>query len=94
MKKYFDPEYNRIIDESVTREQYEYFVSQCIWFNKNYEQFLADNFRPLRTYLVYSEEGDFVYDTNDLSEAKDRIYEFGGKVVETVTGNVIKAIGV
>lgn len=43
MKKYYDPEYDRIVDESVPKGQYEWFRSQG-WFNQTYEQFLADNF--------------------------------------------------
>lgn len=43
MKKYYDPEYDRVVDESVPKKQYEWFKSQS-WFHKSYEQFLADNF--------------------------------------------------
>lgn len=43
MKKYYDPEYDRIVDESVPKKQYEWFAQQC-WFHKSYEEFLADNF--------------------------------------------------
>lgn len=43
MKKFYDPEYDRIVDESVPKKQYEWFRKQS-WFHKNYEQFLADNF--------------------------------------------------
>lgn len=43
MKKYYDPEYDRIVDESVPKKQYEYFSAQS-WFHKTYEEFLADNF--------------------------------------------------
>lgn len=43
MKKYYDPECDRIVDESVPRKQYEWFKSQS-WFHKSYEQFLEENF--------------------------------------------------
>ena len=43
MKKYYDPEYDRIVDESVPKKQYEWFAAQK-WFHKTYEEFLADNF--------------------------------------------------
>lgn len=43
MKKFYDPEYDRIVDESVPKKQYEWF-SQQSWFHKTYEQFLSDNF--------------------------------------------------
>lgn len=44
-KKYYDPEYDRIVDESVPRKQYEWFSKQS-WFHKTYRQFLEDNFLP------------------------------------------------
>ena len=43
MKKYYDPEYGRIVDESEISKQYEWF-SQQKWFHKTYEQFLSENF--------------------------------------------------
>lgn len=43
MRKYYDPEYDRIVDESVPRKQYQWFESQS-WFHESYEQFLAENF--------------------------------------------------
>lgn len=42
-KKYYDPEYDRMVDESEIRRQYDWF-SQQAWFDKTYEQFKADNF--------------------------------------------------
>ena len=42
-KKYYDPEYDRIVDETVPQKQYECFLSYS-WFDKTYEQFLTDNF--------------------------------------------------
>lgn len=41
--KYYDPEYDRIVDESVPKKQYEWFAAQS-WFHKTYEEFLKDNF--------------------------------------------------
>ena len=43
MKKYYDPEYVRIVDESVPKKQYEWVSAQS-WFHKTYEEFLSDNF--------------------------------------------------
>lgn len=43
MKKYYDPEYDRIVDESVVKSQYEWLAQQT-WYHKTYEQFLSDNF--------------------------------------------------
>ena len=48
MKKYYDPEYDRIVDESVPRKQYEWFKGQS-WFRKSYEQFLTENFSEMPT---------------------------------------------
>lgn len=44
MKKYYDPEYDRVVDESVPQKQYEWFKQQK-WFKQTYEEFLKDNFR-------------------------------------------------
>lgn len=43
MKKYYDPEYERIVTEDVVRRQYEWFSNQK-WFNKTFEQFAQENF--------------------------------------------------
>ena len=43
MKKYYDPEYDRIVDESLIQEQYKWFSKQG-WFHKDYETFKRDNF--------------------------------------------------
>lgn len=45
MRKFYDPEYDRIVTEDVPKKQYEYFKKQP-WFTKTYEQFLAENFIP------------------------------------------------
>ena len=42
--KYYDPEYDRFVDEEYIKEQYESFKSNYSWFNKSYEQFKSDNF--------------------------------------------------
>lgn len=42
-KKYYDPEYDKLVDESYIKNQYEWFSKQK-WFNKSYEQFKKDNF--------------------------------------------------
>lgn len=44
--KYYDPEYDRVVDENVIKNQYEWFSKQK-WFDKTYEQFKDDNFRLL-----------------------------------------------
>lgn len=44
VKNYYDPEYDRIVDETVPKKQYEWFEKQK-WFHKTYEEFLKENFR-------------------------------------------------
>lgn len=40
---YYDPEYDRLTDETYIRRQYENFCKES-WFNKSYEEFLSENF--------------------------------------------------
>lgn len=47
MKRYYDPEYDRIVDESVVKEQYDWF-KQWSWFHKSLEQFAEENFTELK----------------------------------------------
>ena len=42
-KKYYDPEYDRMVNEDYIRNQYDWFSKQP-WFNKDYETFKRDNF--------------------------------------------------
>lgn len=44
--RYYDPEYDRVVDETVIRNQYNWFAKQT-WFHKTYEQFRDENFRLL-----------------------------------------------
>lgn len=44
--RYYDPEYDRIVDEDVIKNQYEWFSKQK-WFKDTYEQFRDSNFRLL-----------------------------------------------
>lgn len=46
-RKFYDPEYDRIVDESVTKRQYEWFHAQS-GFHKTYEEFLQDKFTELK----------------------------------------------
>ena len=46
-RKFYDPEYDRIVDESVPKRQYEWFHAQS-GFYKTYEEFLQDNFTELK----------------------------------------------
>ncbi len=46
MKKYYDSEYDRVVNEDIILKQYEWFVKQE-WFNKSYEEFRKDNFTEL-----------------------------------------------
>jgi len=47
MKRYFDPEYDREVNEEYIMNQYKWFAKQS-WFNKSYEQFRAENFEELK----------------------------------------------
>lgn len=42
-KKYYDPEYDRIVTEDTIQDQYNWFSKQE-WFTKSYEEFRNDNF--------------------------------------------------
>ena len=44
MKMIYDPEYDKVVDESYVKRQYEAFKKNYSWFNKSYENFLNDNF--------------------------------------------------
>lgn len=46
-RRFYDPEQDKLVNENVPKHQYEWF-SQQSWFNKTYEEFLADNFRKVR----------------------------------------------
>lgn len=43
MDTYYDPEYDRTVDETVIRNQYEWFMTNMS-MTKTYEQFRDDNF--------------------------------------------------
>lgn len=45
-KKYYDPEYDRIVEEFVIQNQYEWFKKQK-WFHKDYETFKKENFEEI-----------------------------------------------
>ena len=44
MARYYDPEYDRFVDEDVIKKQYEWFA-QFKSFHKTYEEFRDENFR-------------------------------------------------
>lgn len=41
--KYYDPEYDQMVEEDYIRGQFSWFKKQK-WFHKTYEQFKEDNF--------------------------------------------------
>ncbi|GEM_PF-4097727 len=43
---YYDPEYQKEVDEDYIRSQYEWFT-QFSWFTKSYEQFRDENFERI-----------------------------------------------
>ena len=51
MKHYYDPEYDRIVDENEVKRQYEWFSKQA-WFSKSLEDFTKDNFDEVNRYKV------------------------------------------
>lgn len=46
-RKFYDPEYDMVVDESVPKRQYAWFHAQS-GFHKTYEEFLKDNFTELK----------------------------------------------
>ena len=46
MRKYYDPEYDRTVDEAEVKRQYEWFVKQT-WFHKSFEKFAEENFTEI-----------------------------------------------
>lgn len=42
-RKFYDPEYDRVVNESVPKKQYAWFSAQP-WFSQTYEEFLEENF--------------------------------------------------
>lgn len=42
-KNYYDPEYDRVVDETVIKRQYNWFSKQP-WFHKDYDTFRKENF--------------------------------------------------
>lgn len=51
MKRYYDPEYDRIVDETEVIRQYEWFKNHCGWFKETFEEFAKDNFIPEEDYI-------------------------------------------
>ena len=47
MNRYYDPEYDREVDEEYIMNQFKWFEKQS-WFNKSYEQFKAENFTEMK----------------------------------------------
>jgi hypothetical protein len=66
MKKYHDPEYDRIVDETEVRKQYEWFAQQT-WFNKSFEEFAEDNFTEIKEEkdMARFEINGTIYEAND-----------------------------
>lgn len=45
-RKFYDPEYDRIVSESVPQKQYAWFNEQP-WFHQTYEDFVKENFMEI-----------------------------------------------
>ena len=54
-KEYYDPEYDRVVDESVPKMQYELFAKQK-WFHQSYAEFLANNFLTVKHKKIKEED--------------------------------------
>ena len=54
MKRYYAPEYDRVVDESVPRKQYEWFKRQS-WFHSSYEQFYRKISRKCRFWVMMND---------------------------------------
>lgn len=44
MKKYYDPEYDRIVTENEVMRQYKWFEQNMPWLHETFEQFADKNF--------------------------------------------------
>lgn len=66
MRKFYDPEYDRIVDETEVRKQYEWFAQQT-WFNKSFEEFAEDNFTEIKEEkdMARFEINGTIYEAND-----------------------------
>lgn len=59
-KKYYDPEYDREVDEAYIRRQYNWFKSHGM--KKSYDEFVADNFDEISSNnrpLLTLDEGEY-----------------------------------
>ena len=54
-RKFYDSEYDRVVNESVPQKQYAWFSAQP-WFRQTYEEFLAENFTAIEG-CFYSRKG-------------------------------------
>ena len=84
MKRYYDPEHDRIIDENEVRKQYTWFAQQA-WFRKTFKQFAEDNFVECKD--MTSEEILEITEVvarNHGIEDMDRIEEMAGAVEVTL----------
>lgn len=72
-RRFYDPEYDRIVDESVPKRQYEWFKSQS-WFHKTYAQFLADNFTDKGFDIILVIDGSEEYICNFTEIEKCILY--------------------
>ena len=74
MRKFYDPEYDRMVDENTVRHQYEWFAQQT-WFHKTFEQFAEENFTEIK------EETQETETTNKEEKAMAR-FEINGVIYE------------
>jgi hypothetical protein len=73
MKRYFDPEYNRIVEEEVIQKQYAWFKEQE-WNDESYEDFKSKNFREIRV-LTPEQIKDIQKDLEATEEDIQNLFE-------------------
>lgn len=47
MKKYYDPEYDKIVSKGYVRNQYNWFKNNMPYLHKSFDQFAAENFTEI-----------------------------------------------
>lgn len=47
MKKYYDPEYDKIVSEGYVRNQYNWFKNNMPYLHQTFEQFAENNFTEI-----------------------------------------------
>lgn len=81
MRKFYDPEYDRTVDETVVRQQYEWFKQQT-WFHKTFEQFAEENFTEIEATNEVDEVTNEVDEVTNKEEMNMARFEINGTIYE------------